>query len=772
MTFHETVLKKLVEYRETHPYFNFIARQRTGAGKRFENGYWFPGNKNYAFVGLVNANGGAKKTKSVGIAISPTKEGFSCDLEIAFSEEKDNLLIEAYQAIVEKISGIKHGGGTNYHYHIGELTVDDFSNLFSFLDKYYGTIIEEFKIKGKDSVLISNEKFGTILDTINRYRDKSDTKYWLYAPGENAEKWNEFYDKGIMALGWDNLGDLKNYSSKPQIVERLQELANSTGSKKNDATANDEFANQMDIGDVVFVKKGRGALLGYGIVASDYMFDNERNEFKHVRRMDWKKEGEWDAGHNLVLKTLTNVSDYPTPDAKYPTYHERLMAIINGNEVSNPKTYTLSYPINTILYGPPGTGKTYNTKNIALKILGYDTENLSREEIKEEYDKKVDEGQVVFTTFHQSMSYEDFIEGIKPETTEGEKLSYPVKAGIFKTICAKAEDSYLDSIKGISEELPFDEAFEKLKEEWEENEQIKFSMKSEGYDFTILGFTERSIQFRKFSGGTGHTLSISTLRDYYYGTRQITNAGVGIYYPGVLEKLKSYKPINNSSGKKLKNYILIIDEINRGNVSAIFGELITLLEPDKRLGESEQITLELPYSKGDSFGVPPNLYIIGTMNTADRSVEALDTALRRRFSFVEMNPNPELLKGFQVDNIKLDEVLQKINERVELLVDKDHTIGHTYFMNLSTAKDLAQAFANKIIPLLQEYFYGDYGKIGLVLGEGFIEKVENKNVEFAAFKYEGQNDFKTPSFRLKPIDENNILSAIALLLGQNKNKED
>tara|TARA_R110000764_G_scaffold235326_1_gene329791 strand:- start:376 stop:2655 length:2280 start_codon:yes stop_codon:yes gene_type:complete len=419
---------------------------------------------------------------------------------------------------------------------------------------------------------------------------------------------------------------------------------------------------------------------------------------------------------------------------------------------------------NQILFGPPGTGKTYITKDLALKILGFDTLEMSREQVKENYDKKVDEGQIVFTTFHQSMSYEDFVEGIKPETTEGEKLSYPVKAGIFKTICTKAEDSYLDSIKGISEELPFDEAFKKLKEEWEQNEHIKFSMKSEGYDFTIVGFTEKSIQFRKSSGGMGHTLSISTLRDGYYGTRKIRNTGVGIYYPGVLEKLKGYKPVNNSSVKNIKNYILIIDEINRGNVSAIFGELITLLEPDKRLNAAEQITLELPYSKGESFGVPPNLYIIGTMNTADRSVEALDSALRRRFSFIEMPPVPSYIKEFgesengYIDDIDLAKLLETINKRVEKLLDRDHAIGHSYFLKVKNLKQLKAVFANKVIPLLQEYFFGDYGKIGLVLGSGFVKSIQDNNEDgfFASFEdYDLGTLLERKVYRIKDATEMN-----------------
>ncbi|HOI01797.1 MAG TPA: AAA family ATPase, partial [Candidatus Cloacimonas acidaminovorans] len=166
--------------------------------------------------------------------------------------------------------------------------------------------------------------------------------------------------------------------------------------------------------------------------------------------------------------------------------------------------------------------------------------------------------------------------------------------------------------------------------------------------------------------------------------------------------------------------VLIIDEINRGNVSQILGELITLIEPDKRLGNEEELEVTLPYSK-EKFSVPSNLYIIGTMNTADRSVEALDTALRRRFSFEEMAPDYSLLEGSTSEGINLAELLKTINNRIEGLLDKDHVIGHSYFLRVSKGeKTLQDVFFDEIIPLLQEYFYGNFGRIELVLGRGFV----------------------------------------------------
>ncbi|HMX00897.1 MAG TPA: AAA family ATPase [Cyclobacteriaceae bacterium] len=207
-----------------------------------------------------------------------------------------------------------------------------------------------------------------------------------------------------------------------------------------------------------------------------------------------------------------------------------------------------------------------------------------------------------------------------------------------------------------------------------------------------------------------------------------------------------------TSAIKDKNYVIVIDEINRGNVSSIFGELITLIERDKRAGGEEELEVTLPYSK-EPFKVPDNVYIIGTMNTADRSIEALDTALRRRFSFREMQSKPDVLikestsKG-KIGNIDLVKLLTTVNQRIEKLIDKDHKIGHAYFMEDTTEDSLRNTFNNKVLPLLQEYFFGDFGKIGLVLGNSFVEKV-NDNFEFA--KFDGYDSSVSTDLKERPI---------------------
>ena len=182
---------------------------------------------------------------------------------------------------------------------------------------------------------------------------------------------------------------------------------------------------------------------------------------------------------------------------------------------------------------------------------------------------------------------------------------------------------------------------------------------------------------------------------------------------------------NKAKNDKENNYVLIIDEINRGNISKIFGELISLIEPSKREGESEELEVILPYSK-ENLTIPKNLYIIGTMNTADRSIALLDIALRRRFNFIEIMPQYDILKNEKIENIELDLLLSTINERIEFLLDREHIIGHSYFLNINTFEDLIQVFRNSIIPLLQEYFYDDFEKIKSVLGDNNF--ISSKNI--------------------------------------------
>ncbi|EAI8430950.1 AAA family ATPase [Campylobacter jejuni] len=428
--------------------------------------------------------------------------------------------------------------------------------------------------------------------------------------------------------------------------------------------------------------------------------------------------------------------------------------------------------LNQILYGSPGTGKTYHTIDKALEILG---ENLeSRDEKKAKFDEYVKNGQIVFTTFHQSYGYEEFVEGIKPSlnSNENSQINYKVKDGIFKELCKKALENR-DDIESFN--FYINDLKEKTKED-ANNPEKYFQLPNTKYSIQYRGGKTFRIKFDDMSKNhKDYPVSIDNI-EKLYKTSNIDEIYNSAYVKAILNYLKSQglKDYKEKDEKINLPYIIIIDEINRGNVSKIFGELITLIEPSKRLGNEEALELTLPYS-GEKFGVPKNVYIIGTMNTADRSITSLDTALRRRFEFVEMMPNSDLLNNVfickDVENPNEDEdylgddaktegyaeilqnILISINKRIEFLLDREKTIGHAFFMSeavkfnknnwikpdeyeedwyvLSISK-LKKVFQNKIIPLLQEYFYNDYALINAVLNDNgmiFEDKKDDKYLQ-------------------------------------------
>ncbi|EAI3827239.1 AAA family ATPase [Campylobacter jejuni] len=403
-------------------------------------------------------------------------------------------------------------------------------------------------------------------------------------------------------------------------------------------------------------------------------------------------------------------------------------------------------PLNQILYGPPGTGKTYHTIDKALEILGENLEN--RDEKKAKFDEYVKNGQIVFTTFHQSYGYEEFVEGIKPRIDSKEnskEVEYEIKDGIFKELCKKALDNYKVSLLTQEEFVKSEDLENKIEIFLDELvDQQKFIEKIQSGGFKLEEYNEK---YRIITDDTNANLYLNleifkTLlenKDKIINGRSIKQIlnnkhrrQIDSYYFQLVklfkEREQDYKVDNNPSEKpELKPYIIIIDEINRGNVSKIFGELITLIEPSKRIGEKEELKVTLPYS-GEKFGVPKNVYIIGTMNTADRSITSLDTALRRRFEFIEMMPDVSKL-SMDCEGINLQELLKAINTRIEYLLDREKTIGHAFFVSVENLEDLKKVFQNKIIPLLQEYFYNDYALINEVLNKnGMLEiSVENKD---------------------------------------------
>ena len=403
-------------------------------------------------------------------------------------------------------------------------------------------------------------------------------------------------------------------------------------------------------------------------------------------------------------------------------------------------------PLNQILYGPPGTGKTYSTIDKALEILKsfdcIDEIPQSREEKQEIFNAYKEKGQIEFITFHQSFSYEEFVEGIKPvfvdengdEVENSTNMVYKPKDGIFKEICNKAQENLRQANINdgqIDAGDVFDGYVEKAQEKLTKEEIVSFG-KNNVKVVGVVDFKNSVNAGLRCTTSSGKTPIWITremvLRDYdNYKNGAIKEAKDIIsnytgkkhaqswWYLDFYAELKRFEDASNiQTNKKIKEpYILIIDEINRGNISKILGELITLIEESKRIGGAEELKVRLPYSN-EEFGVPSNLYIIGTMNTADRSIALLDTALRRRFEFVEMMPDCSLLNT-DCEGVNLRELLKAMNDRIEFLLDREHTIGHSFFIDITSIEELKEVFAKKIIPLLQEYFYEDYAKIDAVL---------------------------------------------------------
>jgi len=643
------------------------------------------------------------------------------------TQRKDDEIEENYyKGSMENISGDKVEIEIDHNLYEDPILKEQLINLPSFSKfkgGYQGTNFEA-----------TIEEYQTILNMINDTSDKS-RQYWLFAPGEQASMWEEFYKEGVMAIGWYEIGDLQQYSSKTEMAKRMQEVYKNDTSNNNGATACYDFLNKIKVGDIIIPKKGTKYYLGYGIVQSEYQFDPAAEHYTSIRKVNWIKKGEWEEkDQSIVIKTLTNITGNSV-------YVKKLIDLIGIENSSEPEIG--HNPLNQILYGPPGTGKTYHTINHALAII--ENKNLAelktatakdRQRLKSRFDKYVEEGQIGFITFHQSMSYEDFVEGIKPVLNES-TVSYELVDGILKTLSGQAAGEAINS---------FEVQYAKLFEEIKTSGGLVLSTLVQKKAFTIKPYPNGNLIVIP-EANSSTEIGISPRRIKRYINQE---DAYDTYMAPIAEYLKTKYPVSNFKGIK-KPHVLIIDEINRGNISKIFGEMITLIETDKRKGNSEQLSVTLPYSK-QTFSLPNNLYIIGTMNTADRSIALLDTALRRRFEFVEMMPDPSLLNN-NMDGIDLGKMLTVMNERITFLLDRDHTIGHSYLLTVKTKSELASVFKNKIIPLLQEYFYTDWEKIRLVLGDNKKWKEESQMLIFESRTYNSEAEKKLFGYDLEDYED-------------------
>ena len=523
-------------------------------------------------------------------------------------------------------------------------------------------------------------------------------------------------------------------------------------------------------------------------------FIKEVNQFKNVPNGE-----QYIQLCDLLLEKIKD-GQYGYRDFKELSFiaYERNMSV---DTVTQHNTQNTDIAKNTILYGPPGTGKTYNTVMYAVAIIeNKKLEEIKKEnytEVIDRYNKYKEDGLIEFTTFHQSYGYEEFIEGIKPVIHSDEEdetdIQYEVVPGLFKKFCDIAGKPILRKEKcdiGINEsptiwKISLEGSGENsTRTECMKNEHIRIGYDEYGREITNLF---KGVAGRHILNYFINDMSIGDIVMSCYDCNTVDAIGVvtGEYewhneYPeykrlrkvnwivkgikeniikinngsrlsnptvyklrmdlsDVMEIIEKYSKNTIEVEEKKKNHVFIIDEINRGNISKIFGELITLIEPTKRIGQTEGQKVRLPYSQ-KLFGVPNNVYLIGTMNTADRSIATIDTALRRRFNFKEMLPDEEVLDGIYVEDVSIKDIFIKMNKRITVLFDREHTLGHAYFLPLKdapTIETLANIFENSIIPLLQEYFYEDYEKIRMVLGDN---QKDSEDKQFITIEENDYND--------------------------------
>lgn len=511
-------------------------------------------------------------------------------------------------------------------------------------------------------------------------------------------------------------------------------------------------------------------------------------------------EQDAEAFDDVLQATSGKLEDWMPTQPKRPglwpdNYAEETMDIIVADR-------TMQQPTNLILYGPPGTGKTFRTAAEAVRLCGAEVPD-KREDIMERYNALSKDGRIRFITFHQNFSYEEFVEGLRPETgdrdtedTGGTGFRLEPRPGIFREMCAVAEEARKHPSRDANsfdfsgrkfwkmslgrigqQDSVYDSAMEEghvalgygsdvdwsadrfstldaIRQEWESEPREDdrpsnyrqlhpFRNEMKVGDIVVVPASNKT--FRAIGEVVGNYYFADEGEPTYYHRRKVrwlavpeeplpldtiidgdfmmrsfyAIAGKRINKEALARLIGSSEEKPENIGGEVQQFVLVIDEINRANISKVFGELITLIEPDKRLGMANALKVRLPYSKRE-FGVPANLHIIGTMNTADRSVMQIDTALRRRFRFEEMEPDSSLLRI--VDGINLGRVLDAINARIEYLLDRDHAVGHAFFMG-DGGKDRAaidDTMRFKIIPLLQEYFFDDWRNIAAVLGPGFV----------------------------------------------------
>lgn len=519
-----------------------------------------------------------------------------------------------------------------------------------------------------------------------------ETKYWMYAPGENASKWSRCKEQGIICIGWDEMGDLSQINTLSECRDGLRDVyENPDSSFMNDGLAIWEFSHVMQNGDIIYAKRGLSNIIARGIVKSEYIYDQSQEDFCHTRKVEWTHIGEWTL-ENIVQKTLTDIT-------KYPDYVKKIETMItegkNDNKQSTQYDEKYSYYINLllknknlILNGAPGTGKTYLAKQIAAQIIfdGNVPEDF------EENEKFIN--QYGFVQFHPSYDYTDFVEGLRPTSPNKDgNIGFERKDGIFKGFCKKTtlpETSFLleDSLLMFKKDLV---NIGRLNiKSFRSSTNIQVELGEKGVLTVITPQSAWTCSDKKM-------LEYLKTRDCHPNDTYTKTIGDYI--------LENYH-VNSSSNVNPSKYIFIIDEINRGEISKIFGELFFAIDPGYR-GKKGKVQTQYqnlitdesdPFK--DGFYIPENVYIIGTMNDIDRSVECMDFAMRRRFTFKEITAE-ESAKNMGVDPDRMTRLNNAISG-IEGFNSSFH-IGAAYFRGITDYEELWEL---KLQGLLKEYLRG------------------------------------------------------------------
>ncbi len=580
------------------------------------------------------------------------------------------------------------------------------------------------------------------LTTVLNNRDGEPVKYWRVGTklgeGEDAQDiWPQMKAGGYVAIGWEELGDLSGLLEDKEAKEKIASLLGKEyGSNPNVASRKageiKNFLRGMAERDVIVAAAGE-RVLGVGVVVGDYRFDpTSPGEAPHRRNVKWHDCPEWKLPVSEGLRTT--VYRMKEDDANLIEVERRLLEPTVKSSATSAKTLSGNgsqmeeLPLNIILYGPPGTGKTHRLRNEYMERFTDRQAILSADEQASELVKDLAWWEVIALALLDTKGNKASVAQI----LEHPLVQARLRLSANKNPRAMLWASLQSHTKMDCPTVNYTSRIDPLLFSKDENSVWSIDVSLAEIEAPELGQAlqkyrnpaKEATEVRRYKFTTFH--QSFSYEDFVEGIKPQSDGGQISYEvrDGIFKKACQEAAANPN-----KPYALFIDEINRGNVASILGELITLIEKDKRVGEENELTPELPYSR-QPFGVPKNLHIIGTMNTADRSVEALDTALRRRFTFIEMRPDPSCIKQPASLNIDLRQLLIAMNARIEQLLDHDHCIGHAYFMSIKNLSDLRSVFANRIIPLLREYFYGSPSKVGMVLGERFVIR-QSSRIPFA-----------------------------------------